>query len=268
MLRTLARPDALICPACERQLVRARGAVCGKCGKLLDAKNTAATAGQTDASGAWKPAWQAANALSEGTKPAVGMKPAARGMQAVRLCGDCATIRHAFSRGGAAFTWHSAHDAIYRFKYKGRREYADFFFFFIAGVLRERFAGETFDLLVPVPLSAERMRSRGYNQALLLAEGVGAASGIPVGRDALRRVKATLPMKDLSPESRRRNMKNAFHAYRNDVKSKKIMLVDDIYTTGATIDACAEAILAAGAVKVCFLTAAIGEEPAEGRLDQ
>ena len=102
VLRTLARPDALICPACERQLVRARGAVCGKCGKLLDAKNTAATAGQTDASGAWKQARQAANALSEGTKPAAGMKPAARGMQAVRLCGDCATIRHAFSRGGAA----------------------------------------------------------------------------------------------------------------------------------------------------------------------
>ena len=237
MLRTLARPDALICPACERQLVRARGAVCGG-GYITPPTNI--------------------------TKQILG----AELLDSVRLCGDCATIRHAFSRGGAAFTWHSAHDAIYRFKYKGRREYADYFAAEMAGVLRERFAGETFDLLVPVPLSAERMRSRGYNQALLLAEGVGAASGIPVGRDALRRVKATLPMKDLSPESRRRNMKNAFHAYRNDVKSKKIMLVDDIYTTGATIDACAEAILAAGAVKVCFLTAAIGEEPAEERLDQ
>ena len=249
VLRTPARPDAMICPACEGQLVRVRGAVCDKCGKLLGAEDNSAAEGK---------------AVSGGVQDL----PGSHAKAAARLCGDCARIRHSFSRGGAAFTWHSAHDAIFRLKYKGRREYADYFAAEMAKVLRERFRGEAFDLLVPVPLSAERMRSRGYNQALLLARGVGEAAGIPVGEDALRRVKATAPMKDLSPESRRRNMKNAFHAYGNDVKSKKILLVDDIYTTGATIDACAEAILAAGAVKVCFLTAAIGEQPAEGRLDQ
>ena len=116
------------------------------------------------------------------------------------------------------------------------------------------------DLLVPVPISAGRLQKRGYNQALLLARQMSEITGIPVREDVLRRVTDTLPMKNMSPQERQNNLKKAFQAYGNDVELNSIMLIDDIYTTGATIDACAHALYRQGARRVFFMALAIGGE--------
>ena len=149
-------------------------------------------------------------------------------------------------------------ESMGRFKYKNRREYADFY----VKELLER-CGETVraweaDALIPVPLHPKRKRRRGFNQAGLIAEGLGKKLGIPVYGRLLVRVKKTRPQKELSRQERRSNLKNAFQAVQNDVRLRKVILVDDIYTTGSTIDAAAEVLLALGVEKVYFLSICIG----------
>ena len=126
--------------------------------------------------------------------------------------------------------------------------------------LLEEFGDVHLNALVPVPVSAKRERKRGYNQAALLAQVIGRNTGIPVREDFLLRRTDTAAMKGMSAQQRRVNLKKAFTAPFDDVKSKTIMLVDDIYTTGTTVDACAAALKEAGAAAVYFITLAIGEE--------
>ena len=178
-------------------------------------------------------------------------------------CSDCRQHRHMYYRGAASFRYRSISGSLYRFKYEGRREYADYYGREMArtldGFLAELGGSHTPQLLVPVPCSAQRMRKRGYNQAAILAQKLAQNSLIPVAEDALTREKDTQAMRNMSSSERQKNLKKAFHAYGNSVRLKSIMLIDDIYTTGATIDACAGALLEAGAKEVSFLTLAIGE---------
>ena len=117
-------------------------------------------------------------------------------------------------------------------------------------------------MLIPVPISAHKLLERGYNQAGLLAQQVARRTGIPVREDILLRSGDTKPMKHMSASQRRQNLKKAFTVHGNDVKCKVIMLIDDIYTTGATMDACAAVLKEAGAAKVVWMTLAIGEDTA------
>ncbi len=114
------------------------------------------------------------------------------------------------------------------------------------------------DALVPIPLHKTRKRKRGFNQAQLLAEKLGKRLEIPVEKRILERTKKTGPQKELNDVQRRANLKNAFQVRQNDVRLKRIVLVDDIYTTGSTIDAAAAVLLEHGAEKVYFLTICIG----------
>ena len=178
-------------------------------------------------------------------------------------CADCRARKHRYFRGMAVYRYRSVSGSLYRFKYDGRREYADFYGEGMARAL-DRFLAEAGashmpDLLVPVPCSRERMRKRGYNQAALLARRLSVRSGIPVSENALIRSRDTRAMRSMSALERQINLKRTFHVYGNGVRLKSIMLIDDIYTTGATIDACAGALLEAGAEEVSFLTLAIGE---------
>ena len=187
-------------------------------------------------------------------------KPVAREDE---YCADCMKMRHLYYRGAAAFHYRSVSGSLYRFKYDGRREYSDYYGREMAQVL-EHFLEELGprhrpDLLVPVPCSAQRLRKRGYNQAALLARKVSEITQIPVREDLLARPKDTKAMRSMSALERQNNLKKAFHVYGNGVRLKSIMLIDDIYTTGATIDACAGALLEAGAEEVSFLTLAIGD---------
>ena len=178
-------------------------------------------------------------------------------------CADCRRVRHIYYRGASVFRYRSVSGSLYRFKYEKRREYADYYGREMGRTLEAFLSliGERHRpaMLVPVPCSARRMRRRGYNQAAVLAEKVSENSRIPVEKGILFRSKDTKAMRTMSAAERQNNLKKAFHVYGNGVRLKSIMLIDDIYTTGATIDACAGALLEAGAQEVSFLTLAIGE---------
>jgi len=116
-------------------------------------------------------------------------------------------------------------------------------------------------LVVPVPLSAERLAARGYNQAELLARAYAELSGLRCAPRAARRVRDTETQVGLSPRQRRLNVANAFGAERRLAGGQPIILVDDVCTTGATLDSCAAALLEAGAAQVWGLTLARARQP-------
>lgn len=111
------------------------------------------------------------------------------------------------------------------------------------------------DLLVPVPLSAARLRERGFDQADELSRVVARATGLARARRALRRRRDTAPQSGLSRAGRRRNPRGAFVARRALVAGRCVLLVDDVVTTGATAGACARALRRAGARRVVLVAA-------------
>lgn len=174
-------------------------------------------------------------------------------------CEDCGRKTHAYTKGRAAFAYDELMRAsISRFKYRNRREYADFY---VQELLRSC-AGSVRswgpEALIPIPLHKSRMRSRGFNQAELVARGLGEILEIPVENALLVRAKRTRPQKDLNYRERAENLKNAFQVTQNDVELKKVLLIDDIYTTGSTVDAAAKALKERGVEKVYFLSICIG----------
>ncbi len=114
------------------------------------------------------------------------------------------------------------------------------------------------EALIPIPLHRKRLRARGYNQARLLARALGRRTGVPVCADFLVRVKNTLPLKYENPKERQNNLKKAFNIARNDVKLKRVVVIDDIYTTGSTMDEAAETLRGAGVEEVYFIALASG----------
>ena len=173
-------------------------------------------------------------------------------------CRDCSHIKHLFVRGRALYDYGSVAASVYRFKYGNRREYADFYGEEIARYLGDFIRQVRPEGLIPIPLHRARKRKRGYNQALLLANAISRYTGVPVCDKILVRVKNTIPLKQLNPKERQNNLKKAFQLKRNDVKLKTIILIDDIYTTGSTMDEAASVLLAAGVERVYFITLACG----------
>lgn len=173
-------------------------------------------------------------------------------------CYDCMDGRHIYDSGLALYEYESIKDSLYRFKYKGRCEYAGFYGKEIAERLGDRIRKWHPDVLLPVPMYKRKERMRGYNQADLLADAVGAALHIPVRQDLMLRQRQTVPLKELDPVRRQINLKNAFNIGQFDVKLNCIIIVDDIYTTGSTMDEMAKVLKAVGVSRVHFLTLAIG----------
>lgn len=174
-------------------------------------------------------------------------------------CLDCTRRKHAFLRGRAVFTYDSIASSIYRFKYQGRQEYAECYGELAASVLCGEKQLREADVLIPVPLHKKRQKKRGYNQAALFAKALGKMWGIPVREDLVMREKNTKPLKQFNPSQRQNNLKKAFKLMQNDVKLNTIIIVDDIYTTGSTIDAVARVFLEAGVNKIYFVTLAVGK---------
>lgn len=173
-------------------------------------------------------------------------------------CRECRQKKHEFVQGLSLYEYGSVAASIYRFKYAKRKEYAEFY----GQELSERF-GEIIrrwnvDALVPVPIHKTRKRERGYNQAELLADQLNIRTGVPVKKNLLVRCRKTAPQKELNAFQRQNNLKKAFKISQNDVKLSTIIVIDDIYTTGSTVDEMARILKQAGVGKVYVLTLAIG----------
>ena len=149
-------------------------------------------------------------------------------------------------------------------KYKNKREYLDFYAEAAAEKLRQYENREEwqFDGLVPVPVHPARKRKRGFNQAEVLAKRMGERLEMPVYPEFLYRIRNTEPLKELNPDERLRNLQQAFQADAEAIRAsgvQNVLLVDDIYTTGSTAEACTRALLSAGIEKVCFFAVCIGQ---------
>jgi ComF family protein len=181
------------------------------------------------------------------------------------LCADCAEGGHLFEKGFACVRYADCRAVLYGFKYGGRAYYGAH----IARIMYDRLQwagavqGEPHgaELLLPVPMYGKKERKRGYNQADLAGRLLARLLALPYDGTLLVRTRDTRVMSSISAEDRGANVKGAFALARGReeaVRGLRVMLVDDIFTTGSTIDACAEVLLAAGAVSVRFIVFAAG----------
>jgi len=172
------------------------------------------------------------------------------------FCGGCERQTFSYSRGFAVFTYDDVmQQAVADFKYCSRKELADFFAAEMAVVFQKRLRGLCAEALVPVPVHRARKRYRGYNQTEVLCKLLAQKTGIPV-RELLVRDRKTTPQKELDAAERLRNLEQAISWNPAEQKGrlpKTVVLVDDIYTTGSTAEACARVLLRAGVDKVYLL---------------
>ena len=175
------------------------------------------------------------------------------------FCFDCSTKEHEYIRGAALFEYSFIKGSLYRFKYQGREEYARVYGHYMAHHFKDRVEFWKPQALIPVPIHKKRRRKRGYNQAELIARELEKYWKIPMITDLVIRTKNTRPMKELDGQQRQNNLKKAFLLGRNDVKLSTVVIIDDIYTTGNTMDAVARVCKEAGIRQVYFLTVSIGQ---------
>lgn len=186
------------------------------------------------------------------------------------LCGACLADPPAFERLRAAVAYGEIPRKVaLKLKYGGRPGVAETMarfierHLFLAGTGRGTAAGgggggageahEADPILAPVPLHRWRIWKRGYNQAALIATALARRSGLEARLDLLERVKSTPPLKQMSPRARRETVRGAFRVapeHKPAVRGRAIVLIDDVYTSGATADACARILRRAGAVRV------------------
>lgn len=197
-------------------------------------------------------------------------------------CPDCVRRQRSFEYGVALVRYDAvAQKSMAAVKYKNRREYLDFYAEAIVRRYGYFFQRHEDAVLVPVPVHPARMRSRGFNQGGELAVRLGRLTGLTVNEGLLIRTKKTAPQKELGPDERLRNLRHAFavaEGYRPELVWDKpdsrnlpgreagsasklpltIILIDDIYTTGSTIEACTRVLKAAGVRQVYFVSICIG----------
>jgi ComF family protein len=171
------------------------------------------------------------------------------------VCGPCRLRPPAFTEARSLFVYAPPlRDAIHLLKYRGKVA--------LAGTLGDLMA-EAYEppagleVIVPVPLHAARLRDREFNQSLLLADRLRRRLGLPVSPMGLVRLHATAPQTELSRSARLKNLRRAFAvADRDRLAGKTVLLVDDVFTTGTTVNECAKALRKAGSGDVFAVTLA------------
>ena len=229
----LESPSLEICPECEKIVERfyvVREPVCKKCGKPLADKQQ-------------------------------------------EYCYDCKHHTRSFVKGiclfqygyraaevkGKDLKYHSMGESMQRFKYQGSRTYATYYIKKLMQVHGQELLKIRAQAIIPVPIHKKKYIKRGYNQAEVLANELSKALEIPVLSKFLMRSKETLAQKELTQEQRIVNLMDGFIVPKPMSKLKRVILIDDIYTTGATMEACTRKLLEAGVREVFCVSICSGQ---------
>lgn len=219
------------CAFCDRTIWRHDGGVCPECSKLV-------------------------KVIEE---PRCGKCGKLLNSELDVLCRDCEKKQHVYNRGRILFPYESmVQEGLYRLKYGGRARYALYYGRLLAELIKNDPELMQAEALIPIPLHKKRLLKRGYNQAELIAEAIGTNTGKKILNNVIVREKNTKPMKLLGLNERQNNLKNAFKLNRYDVELKSAILIDDIYTTGCTVDEAARVLREAGVEKIYFMAVAAG----------
>ena len=218
-----SRPPGCFCRSCDERIVSVRPPFCPRCGR-----------------------------------------PYLHEWQGDHLCGGCLLRPPPFSmaRSWACYprsseALHPLRQVIHRFKYSRQASLGQPLGQLLAQRCQRWFRPSSLDLIIPVPLHPRRLRWRGFNQSVLLGREAGRAWGIPLDPLVLTRKTETVPQSTLSLKDRQPNVRGAFSiAPGRTVENLRLLLVDDIYTSGATVNECARALLHRGAREVQVLTLA------------
>lgn len=175
-------------------------------------------------------------------------------------CQDCQRTRHVYEQGIGIFTYDERmKDSLMKWKYGGRRDYGEFYgraaAFYGQGYVKQW----GIQGIIPVPLHKRKERQRGFNQAAMVAEIMGQKWNIPVYEGCLRKVTQTEAQKKLGAAQRRLNLKGSFAGTPGEWGLRRVLLVDDVYTTGSTIDAAAKEILCHGVEKIYYISIFVGK---------
>ncbi len=172
-------------------------------------------------------------------------------------CPDCRHESHNFDEARAVFEYSTIiSQLLYRFKYGTEFHLGLPFGHFMAGAIQPSWK---VDLMLPVPLHPNRKKKRGYNQSALLADAIADYTGLALQEGILLRTMDTPTQTKLHKRERLQNLQSAFFvSSKAPIRGKNILLVDDVYTTGATADSCSQPLKDAGANKIYVITLATG----------
>lgn len=177
----------------------------------------------------------------------------------VDCCADCTGMPRHFIKGFPALNYNSdMAKCLSDFKYHNMRCYGRF----LADIILKQQGKEILlagpEIIVPVPVHKSKLKDRGYNQALVLAQELSRRLKIPVDDELIVRDSKTVPQKGLSNQQREENLKRAFISSKKIVKYKSALIVDDIYTTGATVEACTGVLHTMGIKDIYYTSVCIG----------
>jgi len=185
-------------------------------------------------------------------------RPYAHDEQFLHLCGDCLSGTRYFRRARAVGYYRGVlKELLHLFKYRLRQHLALSLGFIMTSRLSLLSEDLTYQIIMPVPLHPRRLRARGFNQALCLAASISSCLQTPLQRYNLRRIRCTRSQVGLSEPQRADNVRHAFSLrWPEAVAGKSILIIDDIYTSGSTVNECARVLTTAGARHVDVLTLA------------
>lgn len=177
-------------------------------------------------------------------------------------CYDCSHKKFRYLKGFPLWQYDKKlQRSIIEFKYQGRKEYAAYYAEELVKAFGTIFLRVRPDVLVPVPVHRSRLKKRGYNQAEVITRELSERLGIPMLTGYLIRVKKTLPQKELDDRERFRNLSEAFSISKDCVLERVpecVLLVDDIYTTGSTVETCSRVLYGQGVKRVYYTSIGIG----------
>ncbi len=185
-------------------------------------------------------------------------KPIGSGQK--EYCPQCEVNSHKYNQNKAVFVYDGpVKMSMYQYKYSNKRCFSEYYAKTAVKMHGSWLKRIGVDAIVPVPMYERKKKSRGYNQAEEFANAISALTGIPVENGIIRRERETIAMKQLKGAKRKKNLLNAFKLAENIVQFRKVLIVDDIYTTGTTMDEMAKALKNGGISEVYGLCICIGK---------